>query len=57
MCHMMNSEIGLAGSRPNLHHSGTTSGDSIYGVTKSNLKDVRWMSRSDKDNLLGEAFQ
>jgi hypothetical protein len=47
----------IIGSRKNKHYVGTTSGDSIYGVRKCDLKKpVVRVSRQDKEMMLGQAL-
>ena len=45
----------IIGNRKNLHHSGTTSGNSLQECSKSSLKDVPLLPTSDKHAILGTA--
>ena len=45
----------IIGNRKNLHHSGTTSGNSLQECSKSNLKDVPLLPTPDKHKILGTA--
>ena len=45
----------IIGNRKNLHHSGTTSGNSLQECCKSNLQCVAVVPTSDKHRMMGSA--